>query len=326
MKLFKTFIITALSLLFVACEKEEKPYQLPPPGPAQFDQINMGSDYTSVVYYLLSGAKQESRLLSDWDLALEAHDSGIVAFVNGGIGHQVWRTGTTDILASTDMAAARWSWDPPSLNRDSTAIGFWANQNFVTTGEVMVLDRGERITQNRYKKFMLLELNKESYTIRSMNLDGSMDRTFLVFKNQQKSYVYANLENGEVENYEPNKDQWDFKFIRYRFIYYDMTPIIPYEVNGVILNPNGVKVAETSVHDFEEIDFDLAKTLAFTTRRDAIGFDWKRFDFDRNAFITDSKRIFIIRATDGVYYKLRFLDFYDKQGVKGAPSFDFQAL
>jgi len=312
-------------LLLGACEKEEKAYVLPPPGNAIVDQINMGTDYSKVIFYDLNNETFTIEELADWDLALESSAEGYRALLNGGTAVQVAAMGDTSFDALYDIDNAEWKWDPPSFLIDSSAIGEWANSAFSPTHEVYLIDRSVNSKFEQYKKLQLIEVTDTYYLIRTASLDGSNDQVIRVEKDPNVSYVYVHLDQGALAKYEPAKDSWDFMFTRYRYVYYDMTPVIPYEVNGVILNANQVTAAETRMA-FDSVTIEEAMKLEFTPRRDFIGFDWKYYDFDKEAYITDLKRIIVIRSHSGIYFKLRFIDFYDADGVKGAPTFEFQRL
>jgi len=319
MKRTALFLPVLALIFFAACEKEEKAYTLPAPGNAVVEQINMGSDYSKVIFYNLIEE------LADWDLALESTTDGYRALINGGTGVQVAPMGDTSFNALYDIDNATWKWDPPSFLIDSTAIGEWSNNKFITTREVYLLDRSVNSSFEQYKKLQLLEVTDTYYLIRTASLDGSNDQVIRINKDPNVSYVYVHLENGPLAKYEPRKEEWDFMFTRYRYVYYDMTPIIPYEVNGVVLNAHNVSAAETRMA-FDSITLEEAMKLNFTSRRDFIGFDWKYYDFDKEAYITDIGRVLLIRSHSGIYFKLRFIDFYDADGVKGAPTFEFQRL
>ncbi len=325
-KLLKFTLGLGLLAFLASCEKEEKPYTLPPPGPAKLDQVSMGSDYSKIIFYDLNTQKATVKSLGDWDLAFEANTKGIHALLNGGKGVQIAPMGDTVFERAYDVSKAKWKWDPTTFNLDSTAIGDWASEDYLVTGEVYLLDRSEKSNEEQYKKLKLVSVNDQAYVLRSSNLDGSDDFYFSVPKDERVNFIYLHLDKGVLADFEPPKDAWDFKFVRYRYVYYDMQPIVPYEVNGVILNPNNVQVADTRSIEFEDLTLDSALTLNFTTRRDFIGWDWKTYDFDAEAFVTDIKRIFVIKSYSDVYYKLRFIDFYDENGVKGAPSFELQRL
>lgn len=325
MKKFQLLFISLLSLSILSCEKEEKPYQLPPAGPAVVAHISMGSDYSKVIFYDLNQDKWTIEELADWDLALQAGADGRFALMNGGTGVQIAAMGDTTFDAIYNIDDAEWRWDPPSFNTDSSAIGNWADSTFAPSREVYLLDRSVNSKHEQYKKVQLIEVTESYYILRTASLDGSNDQYIRVEKDPNVNFVYVHLENGQLDKYEPQKDNWDFMFTRYRYVYYDMTPVVPYEVNGVILNSNNVAVADTRMA-FDSVDINVASGMDFSQRRDFIGFDWKYYDFDKEAYITDINRVFILRSHTGLYFKLRFIDFYDTDGVKGAPTFEFQRL
>jgi len=320
------FYISALSMLvFTACEKEEKPYVLPAPGDAVVQQVSMGTDYSKVIFYDLNKETFTIEELADWDIALESSADGYRALINGGAAVQVAAMGDTSFDALYNVDNADWKWDPPSFNLDSTAIGAWSDSLLTPSREVYLLDRSVNSKFEQYKKLQMIEVTDTYYLIRTASLDGSNDQVIRVNKDPNVSFVYVHLEKGALPKYEPRKDEWDFMFTRYRYVYFDMTPIIPYEVNGVILNASKVSATETRM-PFDSVSLEEAMKLNFTERRDFIGFDWKKYDFDKEAYITDIKRVLIIRSHTGIYFKLRFIDFYDLDGVKGAPTFEFQRL
>lgn len=322
----KSFILIIITLtLFTSCEKEEKAYVLPPLSKATLQMVNMGTDYSKVIFYNLNTESFTVEELGNWDLALEATADGFRALINGGFGVQVAHTGDTNFSKVYDEKLADWKWDSPSLTLDSTAIGNWSSSDFIPSKQVYIVDRGERNNLQRYVKMQLVEVNATLYQIRIASLDGSNEYVHQVNKNPNVSFVYLHFNNGPLELFEPPKEEWDFMFTRYRFVYYDMEPIVPYEVNGVILNPNNVTVAETRM-DWDSVTFDNTSGLNFSSKRDFIGFDWKTYDFSKEAYITDINRILIIKSHSGKYFKLRFIDFYDELGVKGAPSFEFLRL
>ena len=75
-----------------------------------------------------------------------------------------------------------------------------------------------------------------------------------------------------------------------------------------------------------DLNSDDITSLEFTTRSDVIGYDWKYYNFDDAVYTIVPEMNYVIRDRDGFYYKLRFVDFYNDQGVKGYPKFEFARL
>ena len=73
--------------------------------------------------------------------------------------------------------------------------------------------------------------------------------------------------------------------------------------------------SESQVYDEQLAQMRLA---------DEIGFDWKEYLFGPPArYVTYSDRTFLVRDVEGYYYKLRFLDFYNDQGIRGFPTMEY---
>ena len=51
-----------------------------------------------------------------------------------------------------------------------------------------------------------------------------------------------------------------------------------------------------------------------------------RFDFETGKYSVDPSQNFIIKSTEGIYFKLHFNEFYNETGEKGYPKFEFQEL
>jgi len=77
---------------------------------------------------------------------------------------------------------------------------------------------------------------------------------------------------------------------------------------------------------FDEINYENAADFAFSTDINTIGYDWKSYNFDLSQFTIVENLSYVITTNDGIYFKLRFIDFYNDSGEKGAPKFELQDL
>ncbi len=59
---------------------------------------------------------------------------------------------------------------------------------------------------------------------------------------------------------------------------------------------------------------------------DVIGYSWKEYNFGSSTYEVDPSKNYIIKTTEGMYYKIHFIDFYNDQGDKGTPVFETQLL
>src|SRR5690606_32914488 len=101
---------------------------------------------------------------------------------------------------------------------------------------------------------------------------------------------------------------------------------IAYLVTGCLNNRNGVEVAHVFNKDFESITLSDINLYSFSVATNGIGYNWKEYNFDTGNYAIFSHHNYLIKTTEGKYYKLHFIDFYDSSGVKGTPTFEFQEL
>ncbi len=116
---------------------------------------------------------------------------------------------------------------------------------------------------------------------------------------------------------------WEVELILTRYVHY--FPDQPeqfryYPVVGALL-PMGRRVAVVSASEisFEDFTYASLSQLQWTTQRDAIGYDWKRYSFETGTYVIDF--VTVLRAGNGTqsaYYKAQFVDFYDEAGRKAA--------
>ena len=202
-----------------------------------------------------------------------------------------------------------------------------------------LIDRGKQIAnkQDRIKKVIFEKLKDGKYFIRYASLDGSLEYSFQIEKDENYNLSYFSFDGeGKRMSIAPEKNSWDLIFTMYTHIFNE-TPanipqpdtIIPYLLTGVLQNRNNVTVVEDGTSNFESIKRDDVSNYLFEqTAIDVIGFDWKLVALNQSQAIYTivSGKNYIIKDTEGFYYKLRFTDFYSNTGEKGFPTFEYQRL
>ncbi|MES2560923.1 MAG: HmuY family protein [Bacteroidota bacterium] len=322
------YCLLLLTLFLGACEKPEELWKLPPSGQETLASVNMGATYDNAVFFTLHTGAIETKNIYSWHLGFASGATEHDIILNGGNEVQIHQTNDTSFsITPIVKPKTEWLWDNPNGKIDSTAFSGWYDTLTNTTAnKVYLIDLGNKSIV-KFKKLKILSVNPTDFVIRYANLDGSQEITMRIPKNTRTNYTYCNLDNNTIIPFEPENQTWDILFTRYRYVYYDMEPITPYYVNGVLINTKHVWIAETKQFSFEEIDLAKANQLLLTQKADEIGFDWKFFDLNGSGkYVVDSKKIFIIKNKDGYLYKLRFIDFYDESGAKGVPKFAYQRL
>lgn len=327
------YIFCALLLVFLSsCFKEDDP--VPPyqsPGGVSSNVANIGPYYGDQLYYDLetdSFIKTVNR--ESWDLAFQCGDNEYHIFTNLAKRMSVANSGVTDFSAVTSSSGLTFRFDRSEGYIDSLAIGEWgvfSGGNAVSNNYVYVVDRGITTLGNNIGKvkMQMIGLVGGTYQIRFANLDGTNDHLVSVTKNPDYNFVHINFNgSGSVVNVEPDKYDWDLLFTQYTARVTQISTNITedYSVNGVLINPYQVEVAKDFSKPFVDINYNDLTTYTYSALSDAIGYDWKYFDFDLSAYVIEPNRTYIIRSVEGAYYKLRFTSFTNDLGENGYPTFE----
>lgn len=321
----QTLSVLIFALFLAACEPKEHAIVLPAAGPATRGSVTMGELYEQQVFFdFEQNTIVATSITNSWDLAFEATKDGSHIFMNGGKGlflyntHQQNFSGIRDVPPA--MTPATCLADDASGNPDSTAMNNWQAPTGESKQEVIIA----KMPDKSYFKFVVRSVNNNSYNISYARLEDSVATNLTLVKEDAYNFCYFSFAKGVVMP-EPPKASWDVVFTRYRFIYRPLGNL-PYEVNGVLLNPYKVTAAVDSLSTFEAIDNTKAAGMSFTAARDVIGFDWKTYDFNSQKYTVNRNKCYVLRSRNERLYKLHFLDFYSPSGVKGSPSFEFQQI
>ena len=334
--------ILLLSFILFSCIPEDSPVQPFERGDAVVTQVVMGSNYPKQIYFSLpNNTIVSENIVSEWDLAFPCKDGDLLIKLNPAKEMKVYDLGEVnyDDVTVTDTTGIKtddWQYDSPSGSTDSIAIGqWWKNESgqILSKNHVYILDRGLFFTGKK----------EEHYGIAKFQVIGFTDNTFKVrftaFKNNESgeieiekdpTYNYVQLsfdDNGKVLKLQPPKEQWDLLFTKDTDLAYTKDGFPEwYSVTNVIINSNNVVAARIDSTDFESIDMSVIDTLDFSSNRNIIGYDWKTFDIDAGYYTVNDNIVYIIKNVDDFYFKLRFIDFYDDNGAKGTPTFEYKLL
>lgn len=306
---------------------------LPPPGSASHASVAMGENYDKQIFYDFETEQQV--FVSDpasWDLAIESSPIGKHLFINDGENAFVYNTHATDINAVNSLPAnlttsgVGWAYDAACGLPDSTGIGDWYNADGSSKMEVYIL----QLANGELLKMRILSATDKCYTIEWAGLSSkATPTTASITKDDNYSRNYFSFSKGNV-NPDPPKDTWDIVFTRYRYIYrnYPSEGLnFPYNVSGVLLNPENTRASADSTTPFNAINLSLAQSLPTSNFRDVIGYNWKGYGlFTTSRYTVNPAKCYIIHTRKGQIYKLHFLSFYNSAGVKGYPLFEFERL
>jgi hypothetical protein len=317
----RAILLFSLAALFVACEKNEIPVPKHTTS-ANVQQVSMGSDYANQLFFSLDQQaiiSQNDRAI--WDLGFESGANGWHIVLNGAKLMAAGKTTETALANVHNSDDIFWDWDRPSGNYDSTAIGDWRNGQ-----QVYIIDRGVSTSGAPLGmvKVIFHASDADSYDIEWADLQTATSVFQTIQKNDNCNFTFFSFDNGgQPVTIEPAKTAWDLCFTTYTHVFEAHTP---YLVNGVTANRSGVELAEYNAKPFAEIVYSDCLSTTFSDFINVIGYSWKTYDFDLSIYTVNSNRTFLVKTHENRYFKLRFLDFYDENGAKGAPSFELQEL
>ena len=312
----------------ISCIKEELPIPAHVSGDIKLDQVEMGADYNTQVFYNLEYSSIVSNNLeTDWEIAFECSDSGSNVILNSSIVCSAYNTNSTNfdsIYSASGIQSSDWKYDANEGNLDNTAINIDSNNyvyliNLGTSVSDLGAERG-------YKKLIIYHTNDQKYQLRYADLNGENDTTVTIYKDSDFNFLAYSLTTNSVVDVFPYKNNWDLMFTAYTHLFKDYDPPLPYRVSGVLINRNNTLVAEDTTYNFNEINYDLVQnnsTFEYISDIDVIGYDWKRYS---GTFTIKENLNYVIKTNSGLYFKLRFIDFYNDGGIKGCPKFEFQKL
>ena len=331
--LFYKILFTALvfASIFSSCEKKEDAVVLPKSNDSlQLETVSLGQNYDKQIFLNIDTKQQTVIENNSWDLYFDADEKGHSVFINGGKNILIANSGLTKFAPLTNPSSLTWRWDAASGIEDSLVLKNWCNKITHTGNDsVYVIDRGMQITDNtRYMLFKIVSVDDLRYQLKISEIDGSNVRDVCILKDKTKAHVYFSFDNGGTYlNIEPNIDNWHISFLRYRWVYLEFNPPLLYTVTGIYINNKRVTAAVDSSMQFSSINANSCMQMNFCTNRDIMGFDWKVYNFQTGKYVTRNFVNYVLITNNPLKYrKLRFIDFYDDNGLKGTPRFEVQGM
>jgi hypothetical protein len=324
-------IILLLLFSLQSCFKEEEMITPHEQGDLEEGQAPLGSYYENQVYFDLNDNEEvSSTSIYAFDLSFESSGGGWIIRLNSAKFMLAGNSHDTVFIADLIPDSLNMKFDTSDGNPDSTALHSW----FETTEdsswahrEVYLVDQGsDKEGFPLGQKKVQFDMLGNDFLVRYANMDNSGDTLVLIERDPAVDQVYYSFDKGIVD-IAPLPGQWSLLFSKYTtMLVTDEGEDYPYLVVGVLLNPNEVAAALDTIHDFMTITADDITDLVFTTQADMISYDWKYYDFDAGVYTIVPDMNYVIRDRDGFFYKLRFVDFYSDEGVKGYPTFEFARL
>lgn len=310
------FTITTLFVLF-SCEQKEKARPKHQPGDITTKTIDMSTDYKYQVFFDFERGEEVSRnLKTDWNLKFY---KGKV-YTNTATGASVAKVEDGNIAEIASDHNLSFKYDVASKHADSLVIddissnntfvyvcklGFDTKLNALDTYKITIVQN----TSTNKIKLQYAKLSDDK--VKELEINDT-EPVYFSFKNQVINIISTN---------------WDICFTQYINVFHD--PYNPYLVTGVLSNHNIVKTVELKQggdFTFESFSLENSTEVILNNKADEIGYDWKTYSFENHGFTMDKTKFYVIKSSSGKVFKCRFIDFYDENGNKGNPKFEFQEL
>ncbi len=331
--LIRALLGISLILSLTSCFKEDEKIERHQPSGVAINTIAMGQYYTQQAYFDLGTNQMVKTNEKDlWDLAFDCSD-GLEVRLNASKFMKASSHNDTAFFSITDTLGLQWHYDASSGNPDSLALSPWyqiQNSDTVFTSYTFFIDRGMDALGNKLgvKKVKLLGYKNGVFKVQFSNLNNSKFQIVEVTQQSEYNFVQIDLD-GEMPTMtlEPPKEDWDLFFTQYTDILFTSEgDAFPYLVTGVLLNPYKVKAIRATDNSFESLSLEDAMSLNLSSAVNTIGYDWKYYNFNDAIYTVNTQQTYVIQDVEGFYYKLRFIGFYNQQGEKGYPQFEFQRL
>lgn len=316
-------LLLILICLLYGCFKEDSPI-----APVNRNGIKIKTSlYFYQTFYDLSRDTFSTNPNGLWDLAFECSMEGWHIRINFSNFMGIYRTGSSDFNATSyAINDSSWIYDASSGNPDSTAIGNWKDTDSEGP-QVFLLGNYDGIRYKPIKKLKFNEVTDTSYSFTTANIDNSDISEVVIKKEPAYNFTYYSLSKKATVTVEPPKDNWDLLFTQYTTTLFTDDGIpTPYIVRGVYVNPWHVEAMLDTMHLYPDISAQHIVPSQMSTIQDIIGYNWKSVEINQSAntarYAVRKNYSYIIRDTEGEYYKFRFLSFVNDSLLVGYPTFE----
>ncbi len=299
------------------------------PGTYATATIDMNGSYTynysyQIYFNLKNNTVVGKNLKTSWDFGFETSANGyhvILNMANAMFAYNTGKTVFTDVTDTSGFSAHKW--DASSGGMDSTAIGDWR-----TTKPVYVINRGYTPSGSNQGmcKIQFLSVDANSYQVRFAQINGSGDMTLTIPKDSAYNFTFLSFASKATVMVEPPKATWDLVFTQYTDVFYNYNPPLPYLVTGCLLNRYNTKAILDSSILFSAVNYAYAQNKTLSSSIDVIGYDWKTYSFASSSYALNSKMDYIIQNSEGLFFKVHFIGYYNSSGREGNPQWEYQKL
>ncbi|RZJ70819.1 HmuY family protein [Flavobacterium sp.] len=308
-----------------------------------------GPNQGNQIFIDLSLEKTTSVLRDSWDLGFYGGEEFRVA-INGSIYMAAKKLDATNIDAVTAASVAQYqaqvsvgTFDPANaayIDNPNGLIGgnamgevseieadnhvYLVNMGY-TVGTTTPLPGSVAIAGNPrgWKKVKVMR-EGDGYRFQYADLTSATHQEVVVGKNSEYNFTFFSFNTNAVVSVEPEKDKWDLSFTVFTNI---IDGAGSYGYSDFVLNnlKAGVKAYRVNTSTGANYaTYALADVNESNLQDDqrVIGADWRDV-FTGSAY---ADRFYVLKDSDGNWYKIKMLGFLNQSGVRGYPKFEYRLL
>jgi hypothetical protein len=278
-------------------------------------QIGMGPSYQYDIYYSFENGITAYPERENWELAfstdlyegnIRINSGAQVSLYEVAQNTKYWMQITNIPSDALQLRNSNQDWSIGAfLSNSSGDLNYgWGSYNtengFIEGEKIYIIDSFEGQKKIQINNFYMGVFN---FTI--ANLDGSNYETITIDASlyQDKKFIYFSLNNNEIIDREPEKDNWDLLFTTYEEEDVILnSDTMPYIVTGVLSNENLTYQFEGPVNQNPEISL-----LNFNYDINTIGYDWK--EYNDSFIMVPDRSYFIFNLDETILYKMVFESF-----------------
>jgi hypothetical protein len=332
----RTFTYIAILLLLSSCFE---PDETLPKSKILDKTIHLNTAKNQAAYLSLSElSRSYDSTGSDWHLRFENETNNWGIFLNTLSRVAIYNTKSTyfdSINESFDLKPIEWQFDISTSEGLTPAIGDWGDFSFnnpKSFKNVYLVSWPGELSRKVYK-LQILDAKNDSYHFRYGTLNGSLDQTIWLQKDEQYRFGYFSFKSNQIsKEIEPKKNRWDvcFTFLSDSLSKHKNLPYLPTleaEIGlyqGILLNDKLSQAAVDTLLSLEETDFFYAKNLPYQKQKElySLFYSW---DQDLRKITVNTK--LILYLTDGSrYYAIRATKFTQSQDGTFTTEFNIKQL
>lgn len=301
------FIGVIIGFLFTSCEKDELPKPSYGNQSSVVRTLEMGEDYSSQVGFSLQNNDVFQIKSIDWDIYIYPDKQVRINTSRFMKVHKV--TSETDF--SNTYPDSVYLYDEYASNHFEFKIQPSVSPSYY------IIDLGRNIAGDvLYKVDCKMQLQGDQLIISYREQGQTTWKESSIDLTSTSGTFFSFLKEGVLSN--NLFVQSDFYCGGYITRFEEAN--LDYLVRGVLVNKtNSIEIAEVSNIDYDAVTLSDIVNFEFKQNIDQIGFDWKTYDIDAGIYITDQTKLYIVKYTNGLIYKLKFIDYHNEQGKKGYP-------